>query len=280
MKIDLISDVHLEAKPLTLPGGDVLILSGDICESRRLVRDCSEGRTEQTDFRYGNFFKKECAKYRHVIYVLGNHEHYGTRFDKTHAEIASCIPENVKLLNRQSIEIDGIVFIGATMWTNYHKGNPMAMAEAQRCMNDYKAIKYHDRANNSYYNLTPQVVLREHQDTMYDFGEMLKEHKDKPCVVVTHHAPSYLSIAPEYSNDYLLNGAYASDLSDLILDHEQIKVFTHGHTHTRFKYQIGDTWVLCNPRGYAGMEQIAKTFKPRGFTIDLAGNVEFDSNWD
>jgi len=280
MKIDLVSDLHLEAAPFQLPGGDVLILSGDICESRRFVRDCSEGRTEQTDFRYGDFFKKECAKYRHVIYVVGNHEHYGSRFDKTIKEIKEFLPENITLLDRESIEIDGVVFIGATLWTNFHKGNPLSMAEALRYMNDFKAIKYHDRSNNSYYKLTPQIVLRDHMDTMYDFGEMLKANAEKPCVIVSHHAPTYLSIADEYKNDYLLNGAYASDLSEFILDHPQIKIWTHGHTHTRFKYDVGETTVLCNPRGYAGMEQIARGFKPRGFTIDENGVIVFDSDWE
>jgi len=280
MKIDLISDIHLEAAPFELTGGDILILSGDICESRKLVRDCSENRTEKTDFRYINFFKNECAKYRHVIYVIGNHEHYGTRFDKTHDEIKECLPSNVTLLNRESIEIDGVVFIGGTMWTNFHKGSPISMDVALRNMNDFRAIKYWDRRHDKYYKLTPQVVYREHMDTIYDFGEMLKANAHKPCVVVSHHAPTYLSIAEEYKNDHLLNGAYASDLSEFILDHPQIKVWTHGHTHTRFKYEMGDTTVVCNPRGYSGIEAISRNYKPRGFEIDQSGNVIFDDDWN
>jgi hypothetical protein len=65
-----------------------------------------------------------------------------------------------------------------------------------------------------------------------------------------------------------MNGAYSSDLSDLILDHPQIKFWTHGHTHDQFDYMIGSTRVVCNPRGYKGYEESAEYFDPTfGFEI-------------
>jgi L-ascorbate metabolism protein UlaG (beta-lactamase superfamily) len=47
-----------------------------------------------------------------------------------------------------------------------------------------------------------------------------------------------------------MNGAYHSDLSEFILDHPQVVLWTHGHTHHCFDYQIGNCRVVCNPRGY------------------------------
>lgn len=66
-------------------------------------------------------------------------------------------------------------------------------------------------------------------------------------------APTHLSIAPQYVNDKHMNGGYFSQLDDFILDNPRIKLWIHGHTHTKFDYMVGDyTRVVCNPRGYTG----------------------------
>jgi len=83
----------------------------------------------------------------------------------------------------------------------------------------------------------------------------------KKYVIVGHHAPSKQSIKPRYRSDNLINGAYSSDLSEFILDHPQIKLWTHGHTHDIFDYKIGETRVLCNPRGYMNYEKCADYFE-------------------
>ena len=80
-------------------------------------------------------------------------------------------------------------------------------------------------------------------------------------VVAGHHSPSKLSTHPKYQDDQLMNGAYSSDLSEFILDHPQIKLWTHGHTHHEFDYMIGSTRIACNPRGYIGYEPQADDFK-------------------
>ena len=59
-----------------------------------------------------------------------------------------------------------------------------------------------------------------------------------------------MSTHEQYKSQYLMNGAYSSDLSEFILDHPQIKLWTHGHTHHPFDYVIGETRIVCNPRGY------------------------------
>ena len=78
---------------------------------------------------------------------------------------------------------------------------------------------------------------------------MLEQH-DRKFVVVGHHTPSFQSCHPMYGNDTLMNGGYHSDLSEFILDHPQVKLWTHGHTHHPFDYVIGETRIVCNPRGY------------------------------
>jgi predicted phosphodiesterase len=67
-------------------------------------------------------------------------------------------------------------------------------------------------------------------------------------------APSFASVNKKYAHEKTMNGAYASDLSEFILDNENIKVWVHGHMHDPVDYMIGDTRVVSNPRGYIGHE--------------------------
>jgi hypothetical protein len=93
------------------------------------------------------------------------------------------------------------------------------------------------------------VAVR-HDKTLQYIKLILDQNKDKKCVVVGHHTPSFHSMHPMYANDQLMNGGYHSDLSEFILDHPQIRLWTHGHTHHPFDYMIGSTRIVCNPRGY------------------------------
>jgi Icc-related predicted phosphoesterase len=97
----------------------------------------------------------------------------------------------------------------------------------------------------------------------------LPQYADRKVVVITHHAPSFNSITEEYRrpSSYHGNGGYASELSEFILDHPQIKVWGHGHVHSRHDYTIGTTRVLANPRGYAGHEQCAEDFTVQSFEV-------------
>jgi hypothetical protein len=83
----------------------------------------------------------------------------------------------------------------------------------------------------------------------------------KRYVVVGHHSPSRLSTHPRYQHQHIMNGGYSSELDDFILDHPQIKLWTHGHTHEDFDYMIGGCRILCNPRGYINYEERADTWQ-------------------
>jgi predicted phosphodiesterase len=273
MKIHVISDLHLEFADLILPGGDVLILSGDICEAKRIKKTMYDPnmvileheRKDRRADRYYRFFEEECSKYNNVIYVMGNHEHYGNRYDKTYAMIKEQMPANVHLLEKESIEIDGVLFLGATLWTDMNKHDTLTLYHMKSMMNDYKQITMFNAVKNVYHKLTPEYTSQEHVKTKELFKFFLEENRAKknlPVIVCTHHAPSKASTHDYYKNDTIMNGAYSSDLSEFILDNPEIKLWTHGHTHDPFDYMIGDTRVICNPRGYKGYEQRANEFDP------------------
>jgi Icc-related predicted phosphoesterase len=73
-----------------------------------------------------------------------------------------------------------------------------------------------------------------------------------PTVVIGHHAPSYQSIHEMYKGQADMNYAFCSDLDDIMVMHDNIKLWVHGHVHNCFDYQINQTRVVCNPLGYPG----------------------------
>ena len=76
-------------------------------------------------------------------------------------------------------------------------------------------------------------------------------------------APSRMSTHEKYAGQDLMNGGYSSSLDEFILNHPQIKLWTHGHTHEDFDYMIGSTRIVCNPRGYVDYEERADNWKPK-----------------
>ena len=275
MNVQVISDLHLEFQDLTLPGGDVLILSGDVCEAKNIKSANYEKNAVQFEFerkrsdRYIRFFVEECAKYRHVIYVMGNHEHYHFVYDETYQHIKNQLPNNIYLLENETKEIDDVVFLGATLWTDANNNNPITGYTLQSGMNDYRVVQKKIGPEQNYYGrLSVQATVYIHNQSKKWLDQTLEKYADRKCVVVTHHAPSERSVSSEYKTEQHMNGGYFSKLDDFILDRPQIRVWTHGHTHNRFDYMIGTTRILCNPRGYVGYEKSAETFDPTvGFEL-------------
>jgi len=274
-RCSIISDLHLEFGDLELPGGDVLILSGDACESRTLhkykydpVNLLGESPSGKRLDRAARFFNEEVTKYSRCIYVMGNHEHYHGKFHKTWHELIAEVPDNVEVLEQQHVEIDGVLFLGATLWTDCNRGDPMTHMVLKNGMNDYRAITYHDRVRNVYRKLNPEDTADVHAKTKQYFRTMCELNRDKRIVICTHHAPTFQSVHEHYRHDREMNGGYASDLTEFILDNENILYWTHGHMHDPSDYMVGQCRVICNPRGYVGYEQRTKEFDPTvGFDV-------------
>jgi Icc-related predicted phosphoesterase len=252
MKITVVSDLHLEFGYTSLPGGEVLILSGDIAEAKRIKKQFERYGNHRSnvnrDFACSEFFWKECAKYQKVFYVMGNHEHYTGDISETKDILKSCIPSNIEILDNDIHEYNGYLFMGATLWTDLNRNDPLTAFHLKDCMNDYHVVK------NKGEILRPEHTYQMHRDSMEFFQSQLKDNPDKKFIVVTHHAPSELSIHPRYKYDQLMNGGYFSNLEEFLLDHNNICLWTHGHVHNNFDYLIGETRVICNPRGYQGYE--------------------------
>lgn len=266
MRLKIVSDLHLEFSDINIKNEqncDVLILSGDIMVAEDLhMHPCvtspyqpylNLGRRQEAAMRFRDFLKRVSFQFPHVIYVAGNHEFYHGKWKASLDHLRSECSQfpNVHFLEMQSVKLFDYNFLGATVWTNMNKGKPTTLYTTQNGMNDFHIIR-NDEAG--YTKLRPAHTVIRHRATLNYFKTEISKNPLEKYVVVGHHAPSNLSIHPNYRNDHDMNGAYASDLSEFILDHPQIKLWTHGHVHQPFDYMIGSTRIVCNPRGYEGYE--------------------------
>ena len=234
MKIHILNDLHIEFADFVLPetDADVLILAGDI----------SVGLGGLEWLERQNFKKP-------VIYVPGNHEFYRHDFSLINEMNNHALP-NVHVLNNSFVKINGVRFLGCTLWTDFgffgEAGKFFAMQNASSSMADFSRIKYKGRT------FSPNDAIELHTYSRNWLKCMLEENFDGKTVVVTHHAPSSGSVHPRYAND-LLTAAFVSNLEDL-MDGNRIALWVHGHMHDAFDYDVYGTRVICNPRGYVPYE--------------------------
>lgn len=243
MKINYMSDIHTEFdQPAILkgvdnrpvcPGGDLLILAGDIA-----VKGDTSWVWEQAD------------KYEQVILISGNHEHYHGDITLTADTIEYALPDNTLYLENQSVKLKDFSIHGCTLWGGYNI--PGSMMDANRQMNDHRIIS--DGVTGKF---TAERAWWIHNESV----KWLEQHVKEGDIVVTHHAPSVKSVDLDRYGDLPINGAYYDNLEWLI-EKTKPAVWIHGHVHQTLDYMIGDTRVLCNPRGY----------------VDYEENKEFDVN--
>lgn len=284
MKISLVSDVHLEFGDLDFEndqGAEVLILGGDICVARDIAQHDPYGvmGPEYRSNRYHDFFQRCHDRFPHVIYIVGNHEYYHGDFGTslTHLrDVLSYLPR-LHVLEKESITIDDVTFLGGTLWTDMNSEDPDTLYRIRSYMNDFRIIKdsrypvhYKDSEGKHHTRegrFSPEASVEEHRAMVKFVKETVDADPTGRYVVVGHHSPSRSSTHPQYADQTMVNGAYSSDLDQFILDRPQIRLWTHGHTHHEFDYMIGSCRVMCNPRGYHGHEEQARLWQLK--TVDI-----------
>lgn len=254
MRIQYLSDTHIENLIHQMGGmskddledfervrntdSDILILAGDIYYKGRSIKHAAD-----------------LANGRQCLVIAGNHEYYTGRYQLELSKLRrrAARVENVHFLENEAVEIDGVIFLGCTLWTSlcfYEEGQYKGLYrqaevvnDLEEGMNDYRVIKW-----SPYRPLQPFDTLQLHKDSVTWLRSQFKVHRGKKIVVITHHAPSILSVQESYHQD-VLTAAYASHLDELIMQ-SGAKLWIHGHVHDRLDYMIGETRVLCNCRGY------------------------------
>jgi len=274
MKLYVTSDLHLEFGDLDLHNRDdvdVLILGGDICVARDINRPkAGSGLTEsRKSIVIKQFFQRVSERFPHVIMIMGNHEHYYGDFARTQNVLQAWFDEagldNVQLLEKSTWQYEDYLFIGGTLWTDFNGGNPMTFNHAKLGMSDFQVTK---NSAVSFYRFLPEHAFQDHVRMRRYIEEVVHnrrgtgEHSPR-VIVVGHHSPSRQSTHEKYHHDLHMNGCFSSTMDDFILDHPEICLWTHGHTHEDFDYHIGPTRIVCNPRGYHGHEARTQSWQPR-----------------
>lgn len=264
MKILVLSDLHLElGTSLTLPPAlradtdnacdayDVVVLAGDIhSPGHKAVHWAQRSST------FGG---------KPVVLVPGNHEFYGRLMPAELARMKEAAAgSNVHLLDRDGVVIEGVRFLGCTLWTDFQlpvrqpSGRlevdvGRALLEANRCMNDFRLIEVLSLSKNRPRFPEPTRLLQA-SDTLAMhwidrnwLRRQLAQPFDGLTVVVTHHAPSLGSVAERYAADGV-TPAFVSHLPDEFF--AVPRLWVHGHTHTGFDYLRGRCRIISNPRGY------------------------------
>lgn len=251
MRVHLFSDLHLEYGPLELPEAvrtgalaELVLLAGDIDVKRRAVAWAAAT------------FCQRC------IIIGGNHEPYG---DSLYANIAAnrVAADKMSLKRDRPLRFlerevwtskagDGtpVRVVAATLWTNFEAFSEItadrAMFWAQREMNDYREIRIRDEVLRETRKLQPVDILRINTMSREFLESTLAEPFDGITIVMTHHAPSLRNVPQEYKD---VRAFYASDY-DALIERFQPALWVHGHYHNSVDYFIGDTRIVCNPRGY------------------------------
>jgi UDP-2,3-diacylglucosamine pyrophosphatase LpxH len=238
------ADAQFELLIPSIPGEEdmVLVLAGDI------IADIRTWAGSPALDIYSPWFKDLAQRHTAVIYVAGNHEGYQASF-KTAFDYLNGLAgtmDNFHVLENDTVVVDGVKFIGTTKWTPLD--GPHDQFAIQQ-MNDTKVI--------AGWNV---FKWREAYQKARSFleAELANEHTG-PVVVVTHHTPSWQSIASVFRGSPM-NCGYASNEEDLMFEHKP-ELWFHGHTHVSFDYMVEDydgngvTRVICNPYGYYRHEE-------------------------
>ncbi len=272
MKLQLLSDLHLEAHPhwraQPIPGADLLVLAGDIGSYQ------NGSQLQDTDFGLTQFSPQHGWP-TPVIYVPGNHEYDGLDFDVAHARLReTCGRLGLIWLERESLVLSGVRFVGTTLWSDFDAlgPGPDAVATepgagAQLLAQQLKAREKAYRAANYYLRKTDTVRAGEPwlaeglRSQALVCQEWLRQELEKPyagrTVVVTHFAPSLQSADPRYGLTPGTAG-FCNALDDLL---PLAQLWLHGHLHAPSDYRSRGCRVVANPLGYARKnEQVA--FRP------------------
>jgi predicted phosphodiesterase len=251
MKVNILSDLHLGQGALDPPDNDadIVVLAGDIARPREAIAWASALR-------------------KPVLYVAGNHEFYGSTIEDTlDALRAFSQGTQVRVLDDEALVVDGVRFLGSTLWTDFAllgEGQRVsAMREGQRSLRDFSRIRVGDAPDALF---TPEHSVARFRRHARWLAQSLARPFDGATVVVTHHAPSRRSVHPRFDGSPL-NACFVSDLEHLL--DGRACLWIHGHTHDSFDYVVGGTRVVCNPRGYAknGVDE-----NPR-FDADFCVNI-------
>ena len=239
MLIQFVSDLHIDAwghgitQPLPFGPehvvGDVLVVAGDVDEGISSLL---------------TYLKILSEAGKPVLYVPGNHDYFAGTWTTYTERLTKGLPSGVTLLNRTEMALEGVRFLGCTLWTNFG-GSTRKMRDCESGMPDYENIV---KDQNTWATITGEDVLQRHTEELEWLKGRLAEPFPGPTVVITHHAPSVRSNSLEFQGSRIGTAFYSR--LEWLIEQSQPDLWIHGHMHNASDYRIGKTRVVCNPCGY------------------------------
>lgn len=265
VNIQLLSDLHLESNPnftaQPVPGADVLVLAGDIGSYQKgsLLDELNI-----SDFGLARFSPLPVERGgagwpTPVLFVPGNHEYDGLDFDETHVRLReTCERLGMVWLERETVVIEGVRFVGSTLWTDF---DALSAGQAQAAditvgeqlkarEKAFRAANFYLQKNHSFRAGQPLLAVDVREEGLKSqawLRQALAVPFEGPTVAVTHFAPSLLSADPRYG---LVPGTagFCNALDDLL---PLAGLWLHGHLHCAIDYVSRGCRVVANPLGYA-----------------------------
>jgi len=227
--------LHLTVADMAVPHSDcdVVILAGDIARPQQAITWASQFSVP-------------------VIYVPGNHEYYGGSLTGTLASLrALAAGTNVHILERDEYHLNGVRFLGCTLWTDFRllataEEREASMTMAIQTVRDFSRIRLDDSSDALF---TPLISQQIFDQSLAWLEQKFAQPFSGTTVVVSHHAPTIASINPKYEGSPF-NPCFVSDIEERLAAWGPA-LWVHGHMHDRSDYQVKKTRVVCNPRGYA-----------------------------
>ncbi|MGH1574537.1 metallophosphoesterase [Methylobacterium sp. P31] len=244
----ILSDLHIDVSDWRIeavPEHDVCIVAGDTRDG--LVRSIAWMEQHLVPVT------------RSLIYVPGNHDFYGHRWQSELARgrDAAAAADFSLLGLGEAVHREGVQIVGATLWTDYavqgEAWRSVAMAVAGdrlAGMRDHRKIKRRLPGGDTN-AFRPGDAAALHHDHLGRIRRALAEPYEGPRIVVTHHAPHPRSLLHGYPTE-TIDAAYASDLTADLEGPDAPDLWIHGHIHASRDYTVGRTRVLANPRGRLG----------------------------
>lgn len=255
IKIRCYSDIHLDGYnldnlwyPPDLPNDKqtILILAGDLWTSTKFI-----------EYAGYSWISHVAHRFKEVLIVLGNHDYWPENdklsitcgADKCNAMLQDIGYDNVRVMDCNTFEVEDYIFVGCTLWTDMNKSDPLTMMQLNNYMAYDGKIAY---STNVYERYTSSLWVHTHIKHRNYIKLIAEQNPNKKIFVITHHVPLMTLIHSDYADAHIQNGYYFSDLSDIILDNQNITHWVSGHTHKEYDIMFEGCRMINNSVGYQG----------------------------
>lgn len=250
LRVKVLSDLHLDVNrdyPFELPKDDedLVIIAGDLSGHLNITKEWLNKNVHEGIFIEGN----------HMLY-----NGQGKALQDLYKDYEEAFPldSNITFLQNSCKQVEDVIFVGCTLWTNYRLQGFLGTRSPRKYMNDFYYGLY--KENDEVESLEPEHLIKEFNESLKYIERVCDTFPQARIVVITHHCPSIECTPPAYMHSEI-NQAFCSNLESFIKDHGNISHWICGHSHWQTSFEIDDCKIILNARGYCYRDE-DKNFDP------------------